>query len=180
MRADIETVSSQLVYQNKWLRVREDIVRRRDDSQGIYGVVERRDFVIVAPLQDGRLTLVEQYRYPVRARLWELPMGMWPDDSAVAAEVLAEAELREETGYRAREMTRVGTVLMGPGFCDQTGHLFLATGLIPGRAEREATEQDMRARDFTLAEVMAMVADGTLCDGMTLAALGLLRLKGLI
>ena len=180
MQADIETVSSRVVYENPWLRVREDVVRRRDLSEGIYGVVERKDFVIVAPLQDGRLTLVEQYRYPIRERIWELPMGTWPDERAVAAEVLAAAELREETGYQAAEMTRIGSVLMGPGFCDQRGHVFLATGLTAGEAAREATEQDMRCRDFTLAEVAAMVTEGGLQDGMTLAALGLLRLKGLI
>ncbi len=180
MTADIETVSSRQVYENAWLRVREDVVRRRDQSIGLYGVVERRDFVIVAPLQDGRLTLVEQYRYPIRARIWELPMGMWPDDSEIAAETLAEAELREETGYRARELTPIGTVLMGPGFCDQRGHVFVATGLVAGAPAREATEQDMRCQDFTLDEVARMVGDGTLQDGMTLAALGLLRLRGMI
>ena len=57
--------------------MREDRIRHPDGSDGLYGVVERSDFVVIAPMQDGRLTLVEQFRYPVSARMWEFPMGMW-------------------------------------------------------------------------------------------------------
>ncbi len=47
------------------MRVREDTIRRRDGSTGIYGVV-------VPVEDDGRVHLVEQYRYPVKGRYWEL------------------------------------------------------------------------------------------------------------
>ena len=39
MSAEIVTVSSRIAYENKWLRLREDIVRRPDGSDGLYGVV---------------------------------------------------------------------------------------------------------------------------------------------
>ena len=41
---NIETTSTRLVYENRWMRVREDTIRRRDGSTGIYGVVEKLDF----------------------------------------------------------------------------------------------------------------------------------------
>ena len=69
---DIETTGTRVVYQNNWMRVREDAIRRRDGSAGIYGVVEKDDFVVVVPVEaDGSVHLVQQYRYPVRARFWE-------------------------------------------------------------------------------------------------------------
>ena len=68
-------LTTRIAYENRWLRLREDTVRRSDGSEGLYGVVERRHFAIVAPWQDGCLTLVEQYRYPIGRRIWELPMG---------------------------------------------------------------------------------------------------------
>jgi hypothetical protein len=37
--ADIETTGTRVVYENKWMRVREDTIRRRDGSSGIYSVV---------------------------------------------------------------------------------------------------------------------------------------------
>jgi len=49
---------------------------RRDGSEGIYGIVEKPDFVVIVPLEnDSRIHLVQQYRYPVRARYWEFPQG---------------------------------------------------------------------------------------------------------
>lgn len=175
---EITTLTTRIAYENRWLRVREDTIRRQDGSDGLYGVVERTDFAIVVPWGDGCLTLVEQYRYPVRRRLWELPMGMW--EGGPDALALAEAELREETGLRAGRLEKVGEVLQGPGYCNQLGHVVLATDLTPGPPEREATEQGMVSRAFPLAAVEAMIRDGTLVDGMTIAAIGLLRVKRII
>lgn len=60
------------------MRVREDSIRYRDGSTGIYGVVEKPNFVvIVAREADGRIHLVQQFRYPVAGRYWELPQGAW-------------------------------------------------------------------------------------------------------
>ena len=74
----IETTSTQLVYENRWMRVREDTIRRRDGSNGIYSVVEKPDFVVIIPVEDdGRLYLVEQFRYLVTGRYWEFPQGSW-------------------------------------------------------------------------------------------------------
>jgi ADP-ribose pyrophosphatase len=177
---EITTLTSRIAYQNRWLRVREDTIRRRDGSNGLYGVVERTDFVVVVPWQDGAVTLVEQYRYPIRARIWELPMGTWEHRPDTDPRALAAAELQEETGLIAADLRPVGTLLQGPGYCNQRGHVFLATGLRQGPPAREATEQDMQCRSFPLPALEAMISDGTIQDGMTLAALGLLRFRSLL
>jgi ADP-ribose pyrophosphatase len=174
------TLSSRIAYENRWTRLREDRIRRADGSDGIYGVVERADFVVIAPWQNGRLTLVEQYRYPVGTRVWEFPMGMWEHAPGTDPAILAAAELREETGLIAGRMTHVGEIFQGPGYCNQRGHIFLATELTQGTPDREATEQDMICRDFPLAEFEAMVRDNTLREAMTLSTFGLLRVKGLL
>jgi ADP-ribose pyrophosphatase len=59
------------------MQVREDTIRRRDGSDDLYGVVEKPDFVVIVPLNGGHLHLVQQFRYPVGARYWELPQGSW-------------------------------------------------------------------------------------------------------
>lgn len=180
MDAEITTLSSRIAYENRWLRVREDIIRRADGAEGLYGVVERSAFVIVVALQDGGITLVEQYRYPVQRRLWELPMGLWEHAPGTDPRVLAAAELREETGLVARSLVFAGSLFQGPGYCNQEGHVFLATDLVQGEHAREATEQGMICRAFPLAAVEAMVREGGLVDGMSLAALGLLRFKAML
>jgi 8-oxo-dGTP pyrophosphatase MutT (NUDIX family) len=178
------TLSSRIAYENRWLRLREDVIRRPNGEDGLYGVVEREDFVVVAALgqtpEGPTLTLVEQFRYPVGQRLWELPMGMWEERPDASPERIAAGELAEETGLVAGTMLRVATLLQGPGYCNQKGHLFLATALARTKTDREASEHDMVARTFPLAEVEAMIRDGRIVCMATIAAIGLLRLKGLL
>ncbi len=178
------TLSSRIAYQNRWLRLREHVIRRPDGSDGLYGVIERDDFVVVAAVDDtgrGRtVMLVEQFRYPVGRRLWELPMGMWEEQPDATPAEIAAGELAEETGLLAAEMRHAGTLFQGAGYSNQKGHVFLATGLGRTTAAREASEQDMVAQAFPLAEVEAMIADGRISCMVTIASFGLLRIKGLV
>jgi ADP-ribose pyrophosphatase len=180
MTAEIETLSSRIAYENRWLRVREDIIRHPDGAQGLYGVVERSDFVVLLPWHEGGLTLVEQYRYPVRQRQWELPMGTWETAPDTDPARLAAAELREETGLVAEQLVRIGGILQGAGYCNQRGHIFLATGLTQEGHQREATEQDLICRHFPLAAVEAMIRDDILVDAPSLAAIAMARVKGFL
>ncbi len=176
MQHEIVPLTSRIAYQNRWLRLREDTIRRADGSEGLYGVVERPDFVVVAALEEGCLTLVEQYRYPVQRRLWELPMGTVEDRPDTPPGEVAAIELREETGLIASQIERVGAFLQGPGYCNQLGHVFLATGLRQGPHDREPSEQGMVTRAIPVGEIEAMIRDGRLLCAMTIAAFGLLRI----
>lgn len=174
-----KAVSSQLVYQNKWMRVREDALVYADGSSGIYGVVDKPDFALILPVHaDKRIQLVEQYRYPVGARFWECPQGSWEGNSDVAPEVLAQGELQEETGFAAARMRHIGHLHEAYGFCNQGFHVFLATDLSPAEARRDMQEQDMRTAAFALADVKEMIATGAIKDAPTIAAIALLTMSG--
>jgi len=176
----IRTTASRVVYENRWMRVREDAIVHGDGSPGIYGVVEKADFAVIAPIENGTIHLVEQYRYPVQGRYWELPQGSWEDAPGTDPLELARAELREETGLTAATMIHVGHLFECYGYSNQGYHIYLARGLQAGTAQRERTEQDMVSRAFPIEEVLAMIASGAIKDATTVAALGLLRLKGLV
>ena len=178
---DIKTVGTRLVYENRWMRVREDSIRYRDGSDGIYGVVEKADFVVVAAVEDdGRVHLVQQFRYPVGARYWELPQGAWEGQRNADPLELARGELREETGLTAAEMICAGHLFQSCGYATQGYHVFLAKGLTAGEAHRDREEQDLVTGSFLLSEVENMIRDGEIKDATTVAAFGLLRLKGLL
>jgi ADP-ribose pyrophosphatase len=179
--ADIETIGTRIAYENRWMRVREDAIRRRDGSTGVYGVVEKPDFVVIVPVEDdGSLHLVQQFRYPVRGRYWEFPQGSWEQAPRADPLDVARGELREETGLDAAHMTYAGHLFEAYGYANQGYHIFLATGLRRSEAEREHEEQDLVTQKFPLSEIERMIREGEIKDATTVAALGLLRLKGLL
>lgn len=179
--AGYRILSSELVYKNPWTAVREDKIIHPGGKEGLYGIVERGPFAVIMPVhEDGRITLVQQFRYPVGKRLWEFPMGMWETRPDAEAEALALGELREETGLRAGELIHAGTLYQGAGYSTQKGHVFLARNLVRGEAEREASEADMVVRDVTLAEFERMIVDGEMTCMVTLAAFAQIRARGLL
>jgi ADP-ribose pyrophosphatase len=177
---DLVTLGSRLVYENRWMRVREDRIRRRDGSEGIYGVVEKVDFVIVAAVQDGLLHLVQQYRYPIGQRQWEMPQGSWEARPDARPEDVARGELQEETGLIAGDIAEIGHLYPFYGTATQAYRIFFATGLRQGERKLDAEEQDLVTRAFPLTEVEAMILHGTIQDAATVAAFGMLRLRRLI
>jgi ADP-ribose pyrophosphatase len=180
-RPDIETLSSRIAYENRWMRVREDEIRYRDGTTGIYGVVEKSNFVVVVPLDsDNSLHLVEQYRYPIGIRSWEFPQGAWEGQPDADPLALARGELREETGLDATEIVHVGHLWQACGYATQSYNIYLARGLRRSETRLEATEQDLISRAFPVAEVLEMAQSGVIKDAGTVASLGLLRLKGLL
>ena len=171
----IKTLSSREVYRNPWLRVREDQVERSNGVHGIYGVVDKDDCAIILPIQGDTIYLIEQYRYTVQQRCLELPQGGW-ETPGVDPEELARGELREETGLVAAHMTHLGETWIAYGFVRQKQHVYLATGLVPGKTDPDSEEHDLVLRAVSTSQFEQMLLDGTIRDGCTLAAWGLYRL----
>jgi ADP-ribose pyrophosphatase len=168
----ITTLSSREVYRNHWMRVREDEILRSNGDHGIYGLVEKDDAAIIIPIDNGRVWLVEQYRYSIGERALELPQGGW-EMEIDSPEELARGELREEIGLDAAEMTRLGMLWIAYGFTRQKQHVYLATGLTPGNGDRDLEEHDLVPRSFTIEEFEQMMLEGAIRDSSTLAAWGL-------
>ena len=171
----ITTLSSREVYRNRWMRVREDEILRDNGAKGIYSVVEKHDGAIILPIENGRIWLVEQFRYTIQQRALELPQGSW-EMEIDAPEELARGEMREETGMDATEMTQLGTLWIAYGFLRQRQHVYLARGLKPAYSARDAEEHDLIARPVPIAEFERMMLDGAIRDNCTLEAWGLYSL----
>jgi len=174
---DITKTASKVVYRNRWMTVREDKIARPSGSEGIYGVVEKPDFAVIAAIEHDQVWLVEQFRYPVGGRYWELPQGSTEKSGITPAE-LAAAELREETGVVARSMVHVGHLFAAYGYATQGYDVYLARELESGVTQRDAEEEGLIARTFDMRDVEDMIRTGVIKDATTVAAFGLLRLKG--
>jgi len=168
----ITTIGSREVYRNHWLRLREDRILRSNGKEGIYGVVEKDDCAIILPIDDGRVWLVEQFRYTIQERALELPQGGW-EMEIESPEQLARGELKEETGLVASQMTHLGSLWIAYGFARQREHVFLATGLTLTERDLDAEEHDLVVRSVPIEDFEQMILDGRIRDECSVAAWGL-------
>jgi 8-oxo-dGTP pyrophosphatase MutT (NUDIX family) len=176
----ILTLSTREVYRNPWLSLREDQIMRSNGKPGIYSVVDKEDCAVIIPLDidekegedQGRVWLVEQFRYTIQQRCLELPQGGW-EMIDVDPEELARGELKEELGLHADRMIYLGTMWIAYGFANQKQHVFLATGLTPTETDPDPEEHDLVAHSVPIAEFEKMMLEGVIQDCCTLSAWGL-------
>lgn len=178
--APLDVRDRRTVYENPWMAVREDRFVRPDGSEGLYGVVVRRDFALVVPWDGTHLHCVRQWRHPVGAWSLELPQGGWDGEPEGDAEALARLELREETGCTAGTLRHLGRLWQAVGGSDQGFDCFLATDLTPGPNEPGRDEFGLTVEKVTPDELRARVLDGTVRDSATVAALALLDLREVV
>jgi 8-oxo-dGTP pyrophosphatase MutT (NUDIX family) len=165
-----QTRGSREIYINPWIRVREDHVIRADGQDGIYGVVEFKNYALgIVPVTDnGDTFLVGQWRYPLEAYSWEIPEGGGPLSVPLLAS--AQRELAEETGLTASNWTDLGPFHLSNSVTDEVGQIFLAQDLTAGDAQPEGDEV-LAVRRLPLTEAYAMAMDGRITDGVSIIGL---------
>lgn len=164
------TKSAQAQYDNKWINVTEYQVVTPGGSDGIYGKVHFKNVAVgVLPLEDdGTIWLVGQYRYTLNAYSWEIIEGGSPMDENPAD--AAHRELAEETGLRAARLEHLLTLHLSNSVSDEVAEIYLATGLTPGQAQPEDTE-DLRLARIPLEEALQLVQQGRITDAISVAAI---------
>jgi 8-oxo-dGTP pyrophosphatase MutT (NUDIX family) len=156
-----------------WLiAVRSDKVQMPDKNYAERTVVSHPGAVAVLALdQDGRVLMIRQYRHPVGYQLWEIPAGL----RDVAGEPLlttAQRELREETGYQAREWRALLDLFTSPGYTTERVRIFLARDVERAADtgyQREDEEKFLVSEWVPLAEAVALALAGKLHNAETIA-----------
>lgn len=128
--------------------------------------------MVIALLDDGRLLMERQYRYPMHRVMTEFPAGkLDPGEASLAC---AQRELWEETGYRAREWARAGTLHPVISYSTEHIDIWFARGLVAGERQLDAGEF-LEVFTATPDEVLGWCFDGTVTDSKTL--IGMLWLQ---
>jgi ADP-ribose pyrophosphatase len=152
-----------------FLEVHKDEVSLPDGSHTTREYIRHGGAVAVIPLlDDGRVVLVRQYRYPTGKVLLEIPAGKL--DAGEAQWACAQRELREETGYIAREWAYGGEIHNAAAYSSESIWIWLARGLVPGPARPDAGEF-VETVTMSLAELETIHDRGDLPDVKTQLAL---------
>jgi 8-oxo-dGDP phosphatase len=158
------------IYGTPWFSVRCDDVVRPDGRRGTYSVVHSERLAVgVVPLwNDGTVTLVGQWRYPLDAYSWEIPEG--GGDLGADPLVAAQMELREEAGIEARSWAYLGRCHTSNCWTDEVGHLFLARDLVQGTPE-PGGDEEIAVQRIPAREAIAMALDGRITDAISIIGL---------
>ncbi|MBE9125357.1 MULTISPECIES: NUDIX hydrolase [unclassified Coleofasciculus] len=167
-----KTLSSQLVFDNQWCRVRQDKVEL---PSGIliddYFVNVRPDIVLILAVTPEReIVFVRQYRHGVGEILLELPGGSFDpqlEDSLSAA----RRELEEETGYVAEQMIPLARLYDNPVKDTNTINLILAENAHPSGKQQLDLTEDVEIVLLSEEETLAKISTGEICVCGTVTAL---------
>lgn len=123
----------------------------------------------VLPFLDGeRIVLVRQYRYPVEEVTLEMPAGKL--DRGERPLPCVRRELEEETGYTARKIRRLLDYWPTPAFANEVLHLYVATGLRPGKFAPD-DDEFIAPVVMPFSEALDLVRKGKIKDSKTVIGL---------
>ena len=164
-----KTLSSQLLYEGRAVKLRVDNVQMPSGRETTREIVEHDDCVaIIAIDADDNVLLVRQFRKPVGRELLEIPAGgIESGEDAVAC---VRRELQEETGYLPEKVERLGGFYSTPGYCTEYLYLYLATDLIPSQLYAEDTESIKLVR-VAINQIPGLITSGSICDAKSIAGL---------
>ena len=164
-----KTISSQLIYDGRAIRVRVDTVETANGRTSTRDIVEHADCIaVIAVDADDNILLVKQFRKPIEKELLEIPAGGIDEGEDPVTAV--EREMREETGYFPKRVERLGGFYSTPGYCSEYLYLYLATDLIPSRLFAEDTE-GIEVIRMPVTEIRELVKQGKIQDAKSIAGL---------
>ena len=172
-----KTQSSEVKYENAWIKVTENKTINAAGGDGIYGVVHFKNIAIgIIPLDEEYNTwLVGQYRFPLQQYSWEICEG----GGLHGIDVLdsAKRELLEELGIKANNWTNIMDMHLSNSVSDEKGVIYIAKRLSFFTPEPDEGEV-LQIKKVAFNEAYQMVMDGKLTDSLTVA--GILKTKLLI
>ncbi len=159
-------IASESLLQGNFLVAKRDTVRLPDGRSATREYIVHPGAVVVVPLlDDGRIVLERQYRYPVGRVMTEYPAGKL--DAGEAPLVCGQRELLEETGYTAREWAYAGAMHLAVAYSTEVIHVYFARGLTLGAAQLDHDEF-LDVITATPEEMLGWCRDGTVTDAKSL------------
>jgi ADP-ribose pyrophosphatase len=168
-----ELLRTETLLKGRAFAVRRDWLKTPDGRETKFDIIEHGGSVVIVPLDaEGNLLFVRQYRHAAGGDLLELPAGTLDEDEE--PEACAAREIREETGFAAGKLKKLGEFYLAPGYSTEFMVVFLATELAHAPLEADADEF-LSLERIPINEAFEMAERGEMPDAKSLAALLLAR-----
>jgi ADP-ribose pyrophosphatase len=163
---ETEVVQHKEIYNGKIVRLNVDRIRLESGVEAIREVVIHPGGVVAVPiLDDGRILLIRQFRYPLQKFILELPAGKL--DSGKSLRDTIAAELIEETGFEAGRLEYEYSFYTTPGISNEVIHLFTAAELKAVPRQFQEGEHII-VEPYTLKECLEKIGKGEIADAKTI------------
>jgi ADP-ribose pyrophosphatase len=162
-------IEKQVIFAGKKVRLEVHTLENDDGKRFAKEVVVHPGAVVIlAFLEPDRILLIRNRRYTIGQVLLELPAGTLEkgEDPMNAA----GRELVEETGYLAGRLKPIGNFYTSPGILSEKMYAFAAYDLEETQKSLEEDEE-IEVEPVALNEAIAMINDGRIHDGKTIATL---------
>ena len=159
-------ISGEGVYDGIFLKMKRDTVSLPDGQHAVREYLEHPGAVaILAVLDDGRILLERQYRYPIAQAVIEIPAGKL--NTGEDPLLCAQRELQEETGYTAKHWSKIRRIHPVISYSTEFIDIYLAEGLSPGPARLDE-EEFLDVFASPLEELLNWVETGKITDVKTI------------
>jgi len=174
--ADWQTKSSNIVYETAWFKIRRDEVLNQHGKALTYSYMELQNpsVFIIAMNAQNEILLQNGYRYPIRARVWEIPAGF--TDSGEDFLAAAKRELQEGSNLVSDDWRHLGRLQQITGTGNVPVELFLAKNVQPGNNQTDQDEDITDRQFFDMATIERMAASAKIVDMPVLAALYMVKI----
>jgi ADP-ribose pyrophosphatase len=164
-----ELLRSETLLKGRAFAIRRDYLKTPNGLETKLDIIEHGGSVILVPVDaDGNLLFVRQYRHAAGMDLLELPAGTLEEGEDPA--VCAAREIREETGFAADKIEKIGDFYLAPGYSTEFMHVYLAQELRHDPLEADADEF-LSVEKIPFIDAIRMAERGEIPDAKSLAAL---------
>lgn len=176
--SDWKTLSSKIVLETAWIKIRRDEVLNHKGKHLTYTYIENHHpSVFIVVVNDKQEILIQrEYKHTIKRYYWTIPAGFSENDDLLAA---AKRELLEEAGLVSDDWTDLGPVQPCIGIANLPQNIFLARNVRFATDQRDEDEQIEDQRFVPLKEIEQMIVNGEFYDAPALAGVYAAKIRGI-
>ena len=169
------TLFSEVIHRNRWFKIIHDKFKFPSGKEGDYYFLRTGGSVTIVPILADKIIFIREFRYPSQRKLLELPTGK--KEKGETPLFSARKELREETGYQAKTIKKIGSYFVFAGLSSERSYVFLAEDLqlLGQKLERSEKEFELEVVKIKIKKAYQMLDRGKFLSAQTIVPLCLAR-----